>query len=131
SVGEFDPFAFVAQRPIENPGDRRVVILFESFATSAKHQETLRLNPRAWRELEFHPSRERPATQIDRLITGVVQLDVLQVFDVVRGVIENLVDHDARLSSGRKHRQQQEELADYSCQHSFFRRFTLFSAYLM
>src|SRR6185369_11436542 len=94
SVGEFDAFAFVAQGMVENAGDRRGIIFLEPFAISAQHQEPLCLDPRSGRQLEFHPSREGPAAQIDRLITGVVQLNVLQVLNVVGSMVETLIGYE-------------------------------------
>ncbi len=121
SVGEFEPLALVAKVLAENPRDRRVVELAKAFAVSANDQEPFRPDAGARGELELDPFGKSPSTQIDRLVTGIVQLDVFQVLDVVRRVVKDFVDDHASAGVEAQASQKQSEEPEFWCRHGLER----------
>src|SRR5439155_6215273 len=96
-VHQLQSLAVMAQRALELPRRVETVVLLELLQVLADDKVAVRLDRRLGGKLVCHTLGKLPAAEIDCLAVGVVQLNKLQVGQVIRAVIEDFVDDDARL----------------------------------
>ena len=86
------------QRPGELAGHTRVGInLLESLPAFANNDVSVRGNCGAFPKLVLDALAEAPARKVHGLISGVVQLYPLQIGQIIRRVIEDLINNDLGL----------------------------------
>jgi hypothetical protein len=94
-VGEFESIAPMLQRLFEDTRHRHIVALGEQFGIFADHQKPTGRNRALRGKLELDATNEFPPRDVHRLAVGIVEFDPLEVVEIVRRVIKDLIDYNA------------------------------------